>query len=424
MSVFRKIAGTASARFVNAFLGFAVLILATRNLGAEGYGTITMVILGISLIQLINNIVGGPALVYLVPRENIFRLFILSYLWALIVSILGANLLAWFELIPPEYRRDTILLSLLASLNTVSLMILLGNEQIRTYNLLTVFQIGITFLSLAFFLEYQNLNHPDYYIYSLYIAYCFVYVVGIAAIGKHLVFSDLSELGRPLRQIIHYGGLMQLASIIQFLNYRLSYYLIEQFFDKSMLGKYSVGVQLAEGLWIIAKSIALVQYARISNEPDNLKYAKHITLVFLKLTLVATIGLLIILLIIPSSTFMLVFGQEFTQVKLIILCLSPGILSVALGQIISHYFSGIGKPQFNSIASGIGFVVVLIVGFVLIPTLGLVGAGLTASFSYVSMLAYQLWQFKKISSTSWTEILISVNDLRKMGSEIKSTHRY
>ncbi|MDP2423118.1 MAG: oligosaccharide flippase family protein [Bacteroidales bacterium] len=423
MTVFRKIAGTVGARLMNAMLSFAVLIIATRSLGAEGYGTVTMVVLGITIIQLVSNIIGGSALVFLVPREDVFRLFILSYVWAFIVAALGANLLAIFSLIPPEYRRDTLLLSLLASFNTVNLMILLGKEKIRTYNLLTILQVGLTLLSLVIFLGWQKHKHPDYYIYSLYAAYTVVYVAGMIAIRPHLMFSDLNELGKPLKKIMHFGGLMQLASIIQFFNYRLSYYLVERFFDKSMLGKYSVGVQLAEGMWIVAKSVALVQYARISNEPDNTGYAKRITLIFLKFTYLATAILLTILLIIPSQTFVLFFGSDFIHVKLVILSLSPGILCVAASQIISHYFSGIGKPQYNTMSSGVGFVVVLAAGLMLIPALGLVGAGLASSFSYLAILCYQLYWFGKISGASALEMLISLEDVRKIVAEIRGMLR-
>lgn len=418
--MFKKIAGTAFARFLNTLLGFAVVVVAARAFGAEGYGTIVLVILGITFIQLVNNFIGGPALVYLVPRHEVFNLFILSYIWALVTAVVGANLLFLFSMIPPEYRQQTLMLSLISNWASVNMMILIGKEKIRFYNIISVLQTALIFGSIMLFVYVMGHSSVNYYIYALYIAYLSTFFLSLTAIRRYIVFSDLNQIDIPLKPILHYGGLMQLASIIQFFNYRLSYYLLQFFYDKAEVGKFAVGVQLAEGMWLISKSVALVQYSRISNEPDNLQYAKHITLLFLKFTFLATLLMLLVLIALPQGVFSFVFGAGFTQVKPVILMLSPGILTLSASHIFSHYFSGTGKPQHNTISSASGFVVVLVAGMLLIPLLGLTGAGIATSLSYLTIFVYQFWWFKKVSGTKLGEMLINKNDIATIRREISA----
>lgn len=418
--MFRKIAGTALARFSNALLGLAVVWIAARVFGAEGYGTVVLVILAITFIQLVNSLIGGPALVYLVPRHDVFNLFILSYVWAIVVSVAGANLLWLLKLVPNEYRHATLILSLFSNWTSVNMMILIGKEKIKFYNIISVLQTALIFAAIVFFAGVLKQSSVDYYIYALYVAYLSSFFMSLAAIRRYIVFSDLNELGKPIKPIIHYGGLMQLASIIQFFNYRLSYYLLGSFYDKAELGKFAVGVQLAEGMWLISKSIALVQYSRISNEPDNAEYAKNVTLLFLKFAVIATLLMLAVLIALPQQFFTWVFGTDFVHIRLIILTLAPGILTLSASHIFSHYFSGTGRPQHNTISSASGFVVVLIAGFVMIPFLGITGAGIATSLSYITIFIYQFYWFKKAAEVTLSEMLISGKDIRRIKSELKS----
>ena len=127
----KKILGTAGARLINALLGFSILIVNTNKLGTEGVGTIGLIILSITIILLLNNFVGGGALIYLIPRIDLFKLFIPSYIWAVFSAISGTYILKFLNLIPVEYTCHILLLSLIQSLSSINLTVLLGNEKIK-----------------------------------------------------------------------------------------------------------------------------------------------------------------------------------------------------------------------------------------------------------------------------------------------------
>ena len=414
----KKILGTAGARLINALLGFSILIVNTNKLGTEGVGTIGLIILSITIILLLNNFVGGGALIYLIPRIDLFKLFIPSYIWAVFSAISGTYILKFLNLIPVEYTCHILLLSLIQTLSSINLTVLLGNEKIKQYNIISVIQMLMLFLSLSFFIFFIKKIEVISYVYSLYIAYLTSFVLSLLLIKKFLIFSPLSNFGNVIKQIFKYGSYVQFANIIQLLNYRLSYYVINGFIGRAALGIYTAGNQLSEGLWLVGKSVSMVQYTKISNA-KNEKYGKKLTLSLLKFTFTITFILVIIILLLPEQVFGMIFSKEFTQIKPVILSLSIGIIAIAISMMYSHFFSGTGRHYHNTISSAIGLVFTLSLIFILVPKYGITGAGITASISYTASAIYQHIVFIKITKTKLSDFFITKKDILFFFKEIK-----
>jgi len=413
----RNIAGTIITRFINALISFTAMIIISRNFGAEGIGTIGLIVLGITIIVLINNFVGGSSLVYLVPRYDMYRLIIPSYIWALFSSIPVSFLLSLANLIPVEFTYHVLLLSLMFSITSINQMILLGREKIILYNMISLSQMAIMIVCLIIFTyKFSGLGIMAY-IYSLYCAYFISLIWSSLAIRKLIIFGSLEGITEILREIFRLGAILQAANLFQLLNYRLSYYLVDLFAGRGALGIFNLGVQLSEGVWNIPKSLSTVIYSRISNSDDS-SYVIKLTLGFFKLSLIITILILTIIILIPQNVFGIIFGAEFTEVKTVILFLAAGIAAISAGMILSHYFSGTGKPHHNTISSGIGLVFTLILSLWLIPIYGLAGAGIAATVSYSATFLYQIIMFRKISGARIRDFMISSNDFKVIKAEI------
>ena len=87
--MFRNIIGTIGTRVISAFLTLLISVLNARLLGTANVGTISLIVLSVTFIQLFNNFIGGGALVYMTPRAGFLKLFVLSYAWILGVTILA-----------------------------------------------------------------------------------------------------------------------------------------------------------------------------------------------------------------------------------------------------------------------------------------------------------------------------------------------
>lgn len=416
--MFKNIIGTATARVVNAFITLAVLLVNTNNLGKEGLGTIGLIVLGITIILLINNYIGGGALVYLVPRQHTGKLLIPSYFWSILISVSAGVLLGLLKLVPDGYVLHVIILSLFFSLSTANLNILIGKEKITLFNTISVFQLFTTLLVLCFLIYVREYHDVMAYVYALYAGYSISFIFSLIAISRYIRFPGRLEIVSVVKEILKYGKFIQTANVLQLLNYRLSYYIIEFFMGRASLGLYNVGVQLSEGVWLIGKSVAMVQYARISNMDDRNK-AVQLTLRLLKFTFLLTVIVLGALIAIPETTYVFIFGDDFAGIKLVIISLAIGILSTAVSMMFSHYFTGIGKPKYNMIGSLLGLVFTLVLGLIFIPKFGLVAAGLTASASYFVNLSYLFIVFKKLTKIRTSSLLIEKEDFKYIIRELR-----
>ena len=154
----KRIIGTSTGKLITALAGFAIIVINAHYIGAVGVGTISLILLGITFINLVSNFIGGPAIVYLLPRFDAFRLIVPSYLWAFLCSSSGAVLLSVSGLIPVLYVFDVFWLSLFVTITAVNLTILLAKERFVIYNLLSTLQIIITLVVLLY-LVFITGNH-------------------------------------------------------------------------------------------------------------------------------------------------------------------------------------------------------------------------------------------------------------------------
>ena len=116
----KNILGTTGTRILNAIINLVILIVLTKTLGKDGFGTIVLIIVAITIIQLIIDLVAGSSLIYFSSRTNLIKLIIPSYLWVisviLIVTVVFELMYLFFPyylniVIPVEHRYDIILLA-------------------------------------------------------------------------------------------------------------------------------------------------------------------------------------------------------------------------------------------------------------------------------------------------------------------------
>jgi O-antigen/teichoic acid export membrane protein len=414
----KNIIGTISTRILVAFLTLAMVLINAHVLGAEKVGTISLIILAITILQLISNFIGGGALVYLLPRTELIKLLVPSAVWAVVTAVIGSALLDLLHLIPAGFALHVMFLSMLLSLASVNFMILMGKEQIREYNIITLLQVVLLFLVLMFFFFVLRKREVMAYVFGMYASYGFAFLVSLARIIPAIRQTPVRGSGKVIRDLFRLGSVMQLGNVFQFFNYRISYYFIEFFLSRAAVGVYSVGVQLSESIWLIAKSIHMVQYTRISNEKDE-AYASRLTLSLVKVSFFLTFLCLILVMLLLFLFFSLVFRPEFSQVPSIMMILAAGILTFSVSINLSPYFSGTGKPVHNTISAGIGLVFTVVMCIFLIPRMGLAGAALAATCSYIAATVYQFMVFIKMTHVRPSDFILRREDLRMIRREIR-----
>ena len=419
--MFRSILNTFGTKSATAVINLLIAIALSRYLGAAGKGEQSLIITTIAFILVFANLVGGATLVYLTPRHRASVLLIPSYLWTLFVSILAYVILALFHVVEKQYILHICILALLNSYVSIHSSLLIGKEKIAAANMLNLIQPLITVITLMVLFAAFKKADISSYIISLYLAFGISLVISVFMVikwfGRDIVPSSEGSV-QVVRDLIRFGFLNQVAHITQMLSFRLSYYVLAHYHGDAALGIYSNGISLAESIWLISKSISMVQYARIANTEDR-EYSRQLTARLVKVSLVASVVLLIPLLAFPSEVYRLIFGQEFGDVKNVIWTLAGGVLIYNISILTGHYFSGTGRYHINAITSTLGLVFSIILYYTMIPAWGMYGAGIGTSLSYLLTTSILVFLFYRESTIKTGMFSFNKEDLSFLKIGIK-----
>ncbi|MEY4289729.1 MAG: hypothetical protein RLZZ30_1817 [Bacteroidota bacterium] len=166
-----KILGNFGVRLISAIFNLLIAILVSRYVGAAGKGEQSIVLAMVAIITIFDNMVGGASIVYLASRLNRKNLFLASYLWTILVSVMTYFVLIFVPLVHERYILSVVVLSGISSFVSIHSSILLGKEKLKQFNLLSFLVPGLTLLTLflQFFFAW-NLT-PEAYVLALFVAY-------------------------------------------------------------------------------------------------------------------------------------------------------------------------------------------------------------------------------------------------------------
>ncbi|MDB5257488.1 MAG: hypothetical protein JWM14_2183 [Chitinophagaceae bacterium] len=411
----KTISGTFISKFLLALLNFATIILSTRLLGAEGRGEISFFGTNMVLVLLFTSLIGGPSLVYLTPRHNFFRFLIPTYAWAVVVSGFFCCFLYKTNQLTLQDFIFLFLSILFNSWKSTNMMVLLGKEKMKAWNWLALMHSVLLILFFLLFYFPIKIIGPSSFYWGLVLSNLLIWLWSfwlLFDLGEKIKLTIDRQL---MSQLMAYGGLAQLANILQFANYRISYYYfmnMRTVDSAAELGKYSIAVSIAESVWIIGQSLATVQFSRLSNIEDP-ELRRKISVRMFKFNFLLNLLAVLILLSIPSWLYKFVFGgEEFGIVSTYIYWLALGIFMLGTSTSISAYFGGRGKYLPAVISSLIGNVITFFVCIFFMKDWGAIAAAVAASLSYTAITIYFLVCFLKEENLSLFAVVPGLKEVR------------
>ena len=422
--MFKKITNTFGTKMLAAALNFLIAIIISRTLGDTGSGTQSLVQATITFILIFSEIVGGASIIYLAPRHSFKKMLVASVLWAgLIAVVMGFGIWLFYPKLESELVYHVAILSFISSLSNINFRFLVGREEIKKANYNTLLQPVILTLVLViyYFVLKKSDEHVWGYIIGLYAAYGGTFLLGVWMLRKEyaqIPHDKNRNYGPVLKDLFKYGFLNQTGHFVQFFNLRLSYFLLDSYIGRGEVGVFSRSVSLAESIWIISNSIALVQYARIANADDR-RYSQKLTLDLSKICLLVSAVAILVLCLLPAEFYIFVFGKDFGEMAHLIRILAPGILLYCIFLILGHYYSGIGRYQMNTFAAICGLVATFVCGFTLIPKYNVTGAAITSAISYTVNAIFLFVFFVKESRFKGRDFLLTKGEIRNYICELK-----
>lgn len=224
------------------------------------------------------------------------------------------------------------------------------------------------------------------------------------------VFGNKSSLKGWLVRLIKFGAFPMLALLMTTLNYRVDVIMLEGKVVDAQIGVYSIGVMLAERIWLIPDAMKEVMVSKVAK-------GKGIHEVAFVIRICNTVCLIVALcLVCLGYPFIrLFFGKEYSSSYQITLILLIGVFFMIYYKMIASYNIVIGKQIVNFIFLGISVVGNIISNYLLIPKYGIYGAGIASVVSYGICSVLFLTHFIKTAKIPfYNMILAKPSDIKSL----------
>ena len=412
----KNITGTFFTRIVVSVLNFAIIIITAKFMGAEVRGAISLCMLAIAIAGLLNEIVGGPAIVYLVPRFNNKTLALFSYTWAILISILSSLLLGLFSFYDFALFPLVCGCSVMLCAGSIHQFLLLGHQKIKAFNSIALMQSSSLFIVFVGFML-MNVYDIYTYFYALLAAYIMAFIIGFKQ-TSFIWKNDFTLSEKPTLKLLFNNGLLtQLASLTHLMSSRITFYFSSHFLSLAFVGVLSTAVSISEAAMLFSSSVALITASNVANEIDKTK-AANTTLKLIKLSLLISATILLALSLFPESFMSFIFGKDFKGIKIIIFTLIPGAIATSISQVISHYYSGLGKYSINTKVGLISLTVSLLAALLFLKTSSVLLPGLIISGSALAAMIYFVRLFLNDHHWSVQDLMPSSNDVKILYSKL------
>lgn len=195
-------------------------------------------------------------------------------------------------------------------------------------------------------------------------------------------------------RLLRRGLPITLANTILRLNYRVDVFVVAALLPLADVGKYSIAVALGEVLWEISRSLITGAYATIAGAPlpESVRVTtrsfRHTALLLVTGGIAST-----------CAAFVLmgpVFGSDFGRVWLPLALLMPGVVGFGTSEVLRVFFLvRLERSREYLYATGGATIVNLVVALILVPVIGISGAAISTSASYVILCSALLVWFAR-----------------------------
>jgi O-antigen/teichoic acid export membrane protein len=207
--------------------------------------------------------------------------------------------------------------------------------------------------------------------------------------------------GRPAlaqaRKLSAFGARGQAGNLLSLLNFRLDFVLLAAMTGPAVLGSYAVASKFAEVLRLPSLSLSWVLYPRFAKD-DAAQAESRARRLIPRAGLLTVAGAVPLALtagfIVPA-----VFGEDFRPAIVPAQILLLGLSIEGIAGVITAFLYGRGRPGLNSLATGGGLVLTVVLDLLLIPRFGAVGAAWASTVAYLSTTGMLIVWFRIVSRT-------------------------
>ena len=382
-------------RGANLLVSFALIILTSRVLDREDAGRF---VFGVVVVGVVTAATNGltAATAYQVsnqrrtPAEVLLNGSTIAVPIAVLAVLVG---LAAGPVLEGDLSHDALPIALAGAavaINSVIAGVFLGRETFIRYNMALVFPplFALGAIAVAFALGEQT---PVAALW-MYAAGWWGAVLLLLATGN--LFGGFSRPSAPIaRAILRFAVLAGTASGISYFNYRGPVFVVDHFEGKAAVATYSYAVYIAESVWQVSGSLALVTFARLGS--STRAEAATLAIRVMRHTVVL-LGLLCPVLFAGADLIESIIFPKYDGMAMALRILLPGVFLYGLSQAYSGFYTyQRGRPWMVSMVAATALVINIGLALILVPEYGINGAAWASAIGYAVAIVVALLLFTR-----------------------------
>lgn len=363
------------SKIFGVLVGFLFTVFQARFLGAEIKGQVATVNSIVSVTSIVFAL--GIYQVYPYYKRNsnidVLPIFLKIAIFLLVVyGIAAAITISIFD-ISAKYIAVMILTPLLVYDGIISYVTLVEEPNKRN-----AIDMIVMFAELVLVLVLWLTSSPNFIIG--------VVIIAIKDVTKALIFTfwwrkrifvHSESIIIWIPKLIKYGFFPMLSLLMATLNYRIDVIMLNGKVLDSAIGVYSIGVTIAERIWMIPDAMKGVMVSHLAKGKDA-----NETAFVIRLCNTGCMILILGIIALGKPFINLVFGAEYYGSYQITLILLAGVFSMIYYKAIANYNIAMGKQVISFILLTISVIINVIANAIMIPVLGIYGAGIASVISY------------------------------------------
>lgn len=189
------------------------------------------------------------------------------------------------------------------------------------------------------------------------------------------------SMAPAVRNLVQRGIRVELSDVANVLSYRIDILLLAALAGLASLGRYSVGVQLLEPMWVMGSALAMsIMATAASPEADESLHASVATAVRISVLVCVAGGLLASVLVALIGPYVL--GPGFETVPVVMITLIPGIAAIGASKVLAGAVIGRGGIGIGSFVATMTVGCNVLLNLILVPRFAELGAALSSSIAY------------------------------------------
>jgi len=387
-------------KFVTIGIGFLNSVVLARYLGSELKGMAATAANSAQIISIIITFGLQEAYPFFRKKDK-SKDFLSKYMTMVVAIFVTYAIIATVGIILFQPTAEVIACIVIAIVEGYSMVVnyvaLVESPNRRNTAMMVMYLIDFIILVILYFFVPKSFLIAVFLTAYIYFAQSIFYTIDSKF---KLKISLLNK--KDFVEYLKFGFLPMIALLLTTLNYRIDIVMLRATpsVTYAEIGLYSVGVGLAEKVFLIPNSVKEILLSKLANGTSSKEVCKTIRICY-PICLMATVGLILL-----GQPFINIFyGDEYSGAYLTTVISVLGTVFMIFFKMISTYNIVNGKQKVNLILLAVAVVVNVVLNFILIPKMGTNGAALASDISYFLCAVLFIIYFINLEDIKLSEML-------------------